>query len=945
MIPNIPTATYRLQFNKSFTFRQARELIPYLHALGISHIYASPYFRAMPGSMHGYDICDHNQLNPEIGTREDYDEFVAELHRHGMRQIVDFVPNHMGIGTPLNVWWMDVLENGPASVFATHFDIDWHPVKNDLENKVLLPILGDQYGRVLERAELKLEFKDGAFFLRYFENTLPLAPRSYIFLLKPSLEELVAGGVEENFVVELQSILTSLDHLPLHTESDPEKIAERAREKEVIKRRIARLCEECPPALEAIEHSMRRMEGTAGDPRSFDEFDQLLNAQAYRLSYWRVASEEINYRRFFDINTLAAIRMEAADVFEATHRLVFELIASGAIDGLRIDHVDGLWNPREYLEKLQSRSAEVLGTPPGSNPLYLLVEKILLGSERLRPDWPVHGTTGYDFVNEVTGLFVDPNAEKSFSETYQKFIGATQRFNDIAYLGKQLVMRLAMASELSVLGHMLDRLSEKNRWYRDFTLNALTDALREIIACFPVYRAYVAHGEEPSEADREAVLRAVRQAKRRNPGIDRSVFNFIGEILLMKFPENIDEAARDEHVRFVMKLQQCAGPVMAKGVEDTAFYIYLRLTALNEVGGEPQRFGFPVEAFFERCASRFREHPQAMLASTTHDTKRSEDNRARIAALSEFPAAWRKALRRWHGMNRRFRTAIEGEWAPDANEEYLFYQTLLGSRPPEPMMNEPRGAREAYVQRIQDYMIKAIKEAKINTSWVQPNEEWETAVRTFVSKVLHGGSNRFLKDFEETAAQVAQAGMIISLAQLVLKCTVPGVPDFYQGCELWDFSLVDPDNRRPVDYEARRRALESLGDKALDPAALFKERHDGRIKLHITRALLNFRREHAGLFQAGDFVPLKATGTFAECCVAFMRRQGEKSLLVVVPRLSSRIGFPPIGEAWRDTAVELPRDLLGKEWSEVLTGARFGAADSKIALSSLLEKLPVAVAW
>jgi (1->4)-alpha-D-glucan 1-alpha-D-glucosylmutase len=934
----IPTATYRLQFNKEFTFRQARELVPYLRQLGISHIYASPYFKAGPGSMHGYDIADHNELNPEVGTREEYDALVEELHKHGMGQIVDFVPNHMGIGTTVNTWWMDVLENGPASACASYFDIDWHPLKNDLENKVLLPILGDQYGRVLERGEFKLEFEKGAFFLRYFEAKLPLAPRSYGKLLKPGLEKLKATGESENFQGELQSIMTALEHLPERTDSEPEKIVERAREKEIIKRRLARLCDECPPLPQAIHDAMHAIAGDVGNPRSFDALDDLLIMQPYRLSYWRVASEEINYRRFFDINNLAAIRMELPVVFEATHHFIFELIEKGAINGLRIDHVDGLWLPRDYLEKLQQRTAKVLGVSEMDNPLYLLVEKILLGDEKLREDWPVHGTTGYDFVNEVTGLLVDPAAERVFTEMYGKFIDDELHFDEIAYHKKRLVMRLSLASEINMLADMLDRLSEKNRWYRDFTLNALTLALREIIACFPVYRAYVAPEEEPSLADREAVLRAVRLAKRRNPGIERSIFNFIGEILLMKFPENIDEGAREEHVRFVMKLQQCTGPVMAKGVEDTAFYIYHRLAALNEVGGEPDRFGMTPAGFFERSAARLKDNPHAMLATTTHDTKRSEDTRARLAAISEFPALWKKSLRRWQARNRGFKKEFEGEWAPDANEEYLLYQTLLGTWPLAPLTAE---TRPVYVQRIQDYMIKALKEAKVNTSWIQPNEDWETAVRNFVAQILKGGSNRFLKDFEPFAAQVAQRGMINSLSQLIMKSTVPGVPDFYQGCELWDFSLVDPDNRRAVDYELRKNLLGAIENE--NPADLFKQWPDGRIKLFLTRKLLEYRLSHAKLFAEGDFIPLKTSGTFAECCVAYLRRFENELMLVIAPRLTQQIGFPPAGSAWRDTAIEVPQDHGISQMRELFTGGELNANGATISVADALRNLPVAV--
>ncbi len=933
----IPSATYRLQFNKHFTFNQARELVPYFRDLGISHVYASPYFRASPDSLHGYDIGDHNELNPAIGTREEYDAFVAELHAHGLGQIVDFVPNHMGIATPVNTWWTDVLENGPSSVFASHFDIDWLPLKRDLENCVLLPVLGDQYGRVLERGEFKLEFNSGAFFLRYFENRWPVAPRTYMQILRPALGKLAALGADEGFQAEFQSVITALDNLPPRTETDPEKITERAREKEIIKRRLLRRCEECPALIEAINASMREVEGTPGDARSFDEFDKLIMAQAYRLSFWRVAAEEINYRRFFDINELAAIRVEVPEVFEATHKFLLELIGNGSLDGVRLDHVDGLWDPADYVAQLQSRAAPLLGAQAEELPLYLLVEKILLGDERLRPDWKVHGTTGYEFANQAIRLLIDPAAEASITESYEKFIGSTPRFSEICYERKRLVMRLALASEINVLAHLLDRLSEKNRWYRDFTLNALSTAVREVIACFPVYRAYVTPDQEPTQEDVLAVKRAVRQAERRNPGIERSMFKFLGEILLKKFPENIDEAARAEHMHFVMKFQQCTGPIMAKGVEDTSFYIYNRLIALNEVGGEPEHFALSPDKFHAECVARGKEHPHCMLATSTHDTKRSEDVRTRIAALSELPTEWRKALRRWQTTNRRHKTAIEGESAPDANEEHLIYQTLLGSWPLEPL---DKAGRAEYIARIQEYLIKAIKEAKVNSSWVQPNEEWEGAVREFVAKILRPGANRFLTDFATLAEQIAQLGAVNSLSQTVLKATVPGMPDFYQGTELWDFSLVDPDNRRAADYAARRAALASL-DQA-EPAALLQNWRDGRIKLHITHKLLNFRRAHAALFKQGNHTTLEMAGEFTDFCIAYMRQLENEALLIVIPRLTARLGFPPVGDVWRDTVVNWPGGLVGRSARDLFTGASFTFGDSPLLVREVLKTLPLA---
>lgn len=935
---SIPTATYRLQFNKHFTFQQASEIVPYLRDLGISHVYASPIFKAPPESLHGYDICDHNELNPAIGNREDFDAFVATLHEHGLGQIADFVPNHMGIVTPLNAWWMDVLENGPGSRFASHFDIDWQPVKDELNGKVLLPILGDQYGRVLERGELKLEFSSGAFFVRYFDAKLPVEPRTGLMVLRPAFELMTTRELPDAVRLEVQSIMTALDHLPPPSETDGERVTERAREKEVIKQRLTRVCYECAGVREAVEETMRSIEGRVGEPQTFDVFDALLSAQVYRLSYWRVAAEEINHRRFFDVNELAAIRVELPEVFAATHRLLFELIGNGSLDGIRIDHVDGLCLPRAYLQQLRARWAEVLGDEEKASRAFLVVEKILIGEERLRADWPVSGTTGYEFANEVLGLFIDPASEKRMTHLYAAFTGCTQRYEDIIYHTKLLMMHLALSSEINMLGHMLSRLAEKNRWYRDFTLNALIDGVREITACFPVYRTYLAPGEEPGPADREAVLRAVRMAKRRNPSIERSLFNFLGEILLGKFPPNIDDAGREEHLRFVLKFQQCSGPIMAKGVEDTAFYRYNRLVALNEVGGEPSRFGLAPRDFFERCARRRESHSHMLLATTTHDTKRSEDVRSRIAVLSEMPREWQKAIQRWRTLNRRHKKNLDGETVPDGNEELLLYQTLVGTWPVTPMSEEQHAG---YVSRIQAYMTKALREAKSNSSWIQPNEEWEAGVRDFIAAALQPGKNKFTADLAAFNELPARHGAMNSLAQLVLKCTTPGTPDFYQGTELWDDSLVDPDNRRPVDYDARRHDLKNLREAPV--SELFQNWPDGRLKLHITRALLHHRRENPALYQHGDFTPLEATGRFADNCIAFSRRFEDQTLLVIVPRLTTRLPFPAIGEIWADTLIKSAADCPLEGVRNILTGEAVPLTGSEFRVAGLLTALPVGV--
>src|SRR5213082_1761380 len=678
----IPTATYRLQFNKNFTFRQAREIVTYLHHLGISDAYASPYFQAGAESLHGYDITDHNKFNAAIGSREDYDAWVAELHPHGMGQIADFVPNHMGINDPQNVWWQDVLENGTSSLYAPYFDIDWRPLKTDLHDKVLLPILGDQYGRVLERGELRVCFDGGSFSLTYFDHVFPIAPGTYRYILELALENL-AEFREEDFYAEFQSILTALEYLPRRTETDPDRIKERAREKEIIKKRLERRCAEAPPVLRAIEKAVETINGHVGNPRSFDRLNELLNAQSYRLAFWRVAAEEINYRRFFDVNDLAAIRVELPEVFDAAHKLLFELVASDAVSGLRIDHPDGLYRPLEYFEKIQQRCAKALAIalPQDGRAIYMVAEKILTGAEPLRKDWLVHGTTGYDFANQVMQLLVDSSAETEITKTFHRFIGHSLHFGHLVYAKKLQVMRLALANDVDVLGNMVDRLSEQNRWYRDFTLEALARAVRETIACFPVYRTYLAPGQPVSEEDRQVIERAIAAAKRRNAATEESIFNFLRDILLFRFPENLDDKEREEHTHFVLKFQQFTGPIMAKGLEDTVFYIYNRLPALNEVGGEPQQFGIGVDAFHERNLDRNRNWPATLLATSTHDTKRSEDVRARMVAISEIPDVWRRSLQKWRTVNRRWKkTVIESE-APDGNEEYLLYQTLLGTWP------------------------------------------------------------------------------------------------------------------------------------------------------------------------------------------------------------------------------------------------------------------------
>ena len=931
--PRVPKSTYRLQFNRHFGFKDATEIIPYLQKLGISDIYSSPFFRSRPDSDHGYDVSNHNELNPPIGNREDFDAMVAALKEGGMGQIADFVPNHMGIIDPQNEWWMDVLENGPSSRFAQFFDIDWDPLKEALRNKVLLPILGDQYGRVLERGEFHLRFEEGAFFLTYFDWVFPLNPRTYHFLLRIALEKLSQYS-DEDMYLDLESILTALEYLPPRTHTDEEKIRERAREKEVIKRRIFRLCRECPQVEEAIELAIRQIEGHVGAAHSFDKLDQLLDAQAYRLSYWKVAAEEINYRRFFDVNELAAIRVENPVVFDTIHKFLFELLETHSVTGLRIDHVDGLRDPKQYLTSLQRRYSELVDGDSGEPGigLYLIVEKILSEDEKLRSDWPVYGTTGYDFTTEITQLLVDSNHAEKFSRIYREFIERHVHFESLIYEKKKLVMDVSLASDIESLGHMLSDVSERDRLHRDFTLDSLRTVVRELIACFPVYRTYISAEAGVSEADRQVILRAVRAAKRRNASIDTSIFDFLRDILLLEKLDDSDSETRRLRLEFVLKFQQCTSPMMAKGLEDTAFYIFNRLAALNEVGGNPQQFGISLERFHERNRARLADRPRTLLASTTHDTKRSEDARARMTVLSEMPDEWQKWIHEWRSLNSAWKRNIEGDSAPSMNEEYLIYQTLLGTWP-----FSIEAVNEEYVERIQRYMLKAIKEAKVNSSWIQPNEDWENAVKQFIAGTL-GPGHGFRSKFEPAAAKIAWHGVLNSLTQTILKFTVPGVPDIYQGTELWDFSLVDPDNRRPVDFTLRKQILEEVQTENAD--TLFKTWQDGRIKMLITSRLLHLRQIAPALFETGSYYSFYANGELADCCVAFSRELDSQMILVIVPRFTTRLGTAESGFDWKETELLIDKTLPAMK--DQLTGRTIKAGLDTLPLKSF-DAFPYAV--
>lgn len=924
-----PRSTYRLQLSSSFGFTDAAALVPYLAELGVTDVYLSPLFTAARGSTHGYDVVDHNSLSPALGGEEGYLELCRAVSEHGMGQLVDFVPNHMGIG-PDNPWWLEVLENGPSSVYAPYFDIDWAPVKRELANQVLVPVLGDQFGEVLERGELELCHEGGAFFVRYWDHTFPITPRQVPRILRHRLDELreQLGAADVN-LQELESIITALEKLAPRDEVEPAKVVERAREKEVAKRRLAALFEADPRIAAFVDENVRRFNGTVGDPRSFDRMEQLLDAQAYRLAHWRVAGEEINYRRFFDINSLAAIRMEDERVFAATHALLLRLVREGKVTGLRIDHPDGLYAPSAYFRRLQEEQ-------PG---LFVVVEKILEGHERMPERWQVDGTTGYEFLNAVNGLFVDARHAGAFDQLYHHFTGASQRWSDLVIEKKRRLMSGSMAAELNMLSHQLNRLSEGNRRTRDFTLNALTHALVEYVARLPIYRTYVEgrHASSIEARDRQYIERTVQAAKRASRDLNRSIYDFLRSILLLEDPT-------DESIEFVRKLQQVTGPVTAKAIEDTAFYVFNRLISLNEVGGDPQRFGVSVEEFHAQNASRRRDWPGSLNTTATHDTKRGEDVRLRIDALSEVPAEWAERLSRWARIGAAFTTEIEGEVAPDLNDALLVYQTLIGTFPDDEQVTDP------YRERVLAYLDKALREAKRHSSWTNPDEAYEKATREFAAALLSSGP--FLADFVPFWRRIATAARLSSLSQVALKVTSPGIPDIYQGCELWDLSLVDPDNRRPVDFARRQALLKTLTEDCARDGELALARAlgqvdalvDGRAKLWLTRQALRFRRDHGELLLDGDYVPLVVEGSDAAHVVAFARVRGRERLLCIVPRLTLALLDRSQGGALRLQARVRPPAALNAPLIDLVTGQRRPSPDSLDA-AELWADFPVALLY
>ena len=804
-----------MQLSKDFSFAHAAGLADYFAALGISHLYCSPILQAGRDSTHGYDVADPTRISAELGGEEGFRAMASALSERGIGLIVDIVPNHMATAGRRNPWWWDILKYGRGSRYAEYLDIDWDPAMSPIRGKVVLGVLDDRYGRVLEGGKLTIDTNGDEPVVRYGDQAFPLTPESIdgVDLAK------VSGDVEA--------------------------------------------------------------------------FDTLLQRQHYRLSYWRTAQEELNYRRFFTVDTLIGLRVELTQVFGDSHRLILELVRDGIVAGLRVDHVDGLRDPIGYLQALRSAAPET----------YIAVEKILAAGEELPAAFPVDGTTGYDFIGHVDGLAVDANNEPAMTALYHAFTGEPQPYPDVMRASKQENMTSELSPDVERLASVLHAVCEGYRNHRDRTRRELLDALRELVTAFGVYRTYARPGTPTGDADRAYVAAAVQEAARRRPDLDGDLLRFIGELVLLEHPGDAEAA-------FCASFQQLTPAVMAKGVEDTAFYRFNRMTALNEVGDDPGLFGRSPGSFQEYCARVASRRPHTMLTLSTHDTKRSADVRARIALLSEIPGEWEAAVRRWSEHNDRYRA----QGYPDRGLEYLMYQTLIGAWPIEE-------------DRLAQFLLKSAREAKVHTSWINQVAAYEGAVAQFVRSVLSDAE--FRGDLETFMGrnQVVALGRVTSLAWHTLLLTAAGVPDLYQGTEVWDLSLVDPDNRRPVDFAAHGALLAAI--EHADAAGVMARADEGAPKLWLISRLLSLRARRPELFAGGDHRPLEAAGAKARNALGFTRGK----LAVVVPVLAAGLAG-----AWGATTVTLPKGT----WRDALAGSEFEGG-KPVELSSMLATFPVAV--
>jgi (1->4)-alpha-D-glucan 1-alpha-D-glucosylmutase len=924
----IPIATYRLQFNPSFRFKDAAAVVHYLHELGISDIYASPIFKSRQGSTHGYDVVDMNQLNPEIGGMEGFEELAGALSDQGMGWLQDIIPNHMAYAYE-NEMLRDVLENGESSPYYTFFDIEWDHPYEGIRGRLLAPFLGRFFGEALERGEIRLRYDRSGIMITYYGLCFPLKAESYASILTYALDNLERGlgGDNPDFIMLLH-ILEVLKNL-----SSGRAEGERHDHLRFVKRRLWELYTNSTEIKEHIDEAIRAFNGEAGSPESFNLLDALLSEQRYRLSFWKVATEEINYRRFFNINELICLRMEDEAVFNTTHSLIFRLITEERITGLRIDHIDGLYDPAGYLKRVRDRAGDI----------FLVVEKILDSRESLPSHWPVQGTTGYDFLNHLNGIFCHMRHQGAFNRMYDRFAGLRASFGELVSEKKRLIMGKHMAADVDNLALLMKGVSGRYRHGGDITLYGLRRALVEVMAQFPVYRTYVSH-DTRIERDEQYIREAVDKAEQSNPGLANELA-FIEKFLLLRFDDYLAEQDKGPWVDFAMRFQQFTGPLMAKGFEDTVLYVFNRLLSLNEVGGNPDIFGISLNEFHEFIKKRAALWPYTLNATSTHDTKRGEDVRARINVLSELPQEWRRNVREWGRLNREKKKKLKGVPVPDGNDEYFLYQTLIGALPFE------RQEYPAFIERLRGYLVKSVREAKVHTAWLKPDTNYEDAFIAFAEEILAPSKqNQFLKEFLPFQKKVAHYGILNSLSQVLIKITSPGVPNFYQGTELWDLNLVDPDNRRGVDFENRMRLLRNIiAGARQDILRLIDEmlsnKEDGRIKLFVIYRALQARMNHRFLFQEGRYIPLKAAGKHRDHIISFARSREKKWAVTIAPRfLTSLIGegeLPLGSEVWGDTSIVLPEGMSAL-WRDAMSG-QVVECRKDLRVGDILKYVPVSL--
>ena len=944
----IPLTCYRLQFSRAFTFQKASGILEYLSRLGITDIYASPLLQSRSGSQHGYDVTDPTRLDSDLGNEEQFQVFQSSLRRLNMGLLLDIVPNHMAANQE-NPWWMDVLENGPGSAYAAYFDIDWHAPSLTVESKILLPVLGSFYGEALNNRELQVIFRRGCFFVQYYDMLFPLTPKSYRRILKHRehvLENRLGAGSPP--FQEYLGIVAALAALPERESLTIEAAGERRLRVEGIKERLRQLHDSNREVERFVRDNLRIFNGRRNHASTFRDLDRLLSEQAYVLAYWQNVNVGINYRRFFTIADLVGVRVEDPMVFEATHQVVLQLIERRVVTGLRIDHIDGLRDPLGYLRRLQERA----GSPQqeeNAKGFYVIVEKILSAAEELPAKWPVQGTTGYEYLNTVNQLFVHPEGARTIEQVYFRFLGRQLVYEDVLYQKKKLVMSTLLASEMRYLSRLLAVLAQGDRYARDFSRAELAQALIETTACFPIYRTYIRSMEVTDEVKRH-IQRAVDAARGRNPRLHSSCFDFVSDVLLLKDAGHLFAEQREARLAFVMRWQQFTGPIVAKGLEDTVLYIYCPLLSLNEVGGNPSPAVVPTLDFNQLASERQRRWRYSLNSTSTHDTKRGEDVRARINVLSEIPREWHRHLNAWARWNATKKEVLASHAVPDRNEEVFLYQTLVGAWP----LAEEEIAR--FRERLEAYIIKAIREAMVHTRWTLPNTAHERAVVKFLRAIFEpGGHNFFLNDFLKFHRNIALYGMLNGLVQVLVKMTSPGVPDFYQGCELWDLRLVDPDNRGPVDFAHRAALLNEIETRSQQDTLRFGRElvqnwHDGRIKLYLIWKILNLRRQHRRLFLEGQFLPVKAVGKRAANVISYARCKHRTWMVTVAPRWLARakasLASTRIRPFWLGSHLVLPKNAP-ESWLNTFTGETLKAKPSRqgpsLTLGDIFQTFPVAV--